>query len=60
MSGTLTILISLLLILTIVPIVSPSTGADMADMLRAIVGPMPVAVLESFSFHLQDMYNQVR
>jgi hypothetical protein len=59
-SGILKILISLLVILTVVPIVSPSAGADMADMLRAIVGPGPVAVLESASFQLQDVFNQVR
>jgi hypothetical protein len=56
----LTILISLLFILTVVPIISPSAGADIADMLRAIVGPGPVAVLESISFQLQDKYNQFR
>lgn len=32
----------------------------MADVLRAILGPTPVAILESFSFRLQDIYNQVR
>jgi hypothetical protein len=59
-SGILTILVSLLLLLTVVPILSPAAGADMADMLRTIVGPAPVALLESASFQLQDMYNQAR
>jgi hypothetical protein len=59
-SGILTILITLLLLLTVVPIISPSAGADMADILRTVVGPGPVAVLESISFQLQDVYNQVR
>ena len=59
-SGILMILVSLLLLLTVVPIVSPSAGADMADTLRTIVGPGPVAVLESVSFKLQDVFNQVR
>ena len=56
----LTILGSLLIILTVVPVVSPSAGADVADMLRAVVGPGPVAILESKSFQLQDKFNQIR
>jgi hypothetical protein len=59
-SGVFSFLLALLLILTVVPILSPSAGADMADMLRAVVGPGPVAVLESVSFQLQDIYNQAR
>ena len=59
-SGILTFLLSLLILLTVVPILSPSAGGDMADMLRTIVGPGPVAVLESVSFQLQDLFNQVR
>ncbi len=59
-SGILTFLLALLLILTVVPIVSPSAGADMADTLRTVVGPEPVAMLESVSFRLQDLFNQVR
>ena len=58
--GMLTILGSLLIILTVVPVVSPSAGADVADMLRAVVGPGPVAILESGSFQLQDKFNQIR
>jgi hypothetical protein len=59
-SGILTFLLSLLLLLTVVPIISPSAGADLADMLRAVVGPGPVAIMESVSFQLQDIFNQVR
>lgn len=59
-SGVLTILLSLLFLLAIVPAISPSTGADIADLLRAAVGPAPVAVLESVSFQLQDKLNQFR
>jgi len=59
-SAVLTVLASLLLLLTVVPIISPSTGANLADMLRAAVGPAPVAILESASFFLQDKFNQVR
>jgi Phosphodiester glycosidase len=59
-SGILTILVCLLLLLALVPVLSPATGADMADMLRAVVGPGPVAVLESASFKLQDVFNQAR
>ncbi len=60
LSGTLTILFSLFVLLAIVPAVSPSTGADVADLLRAVVGPGPVALLESASFKLQDQMNQLR
>jgi hypothetical protein len=59
-SGTLTILCSLLILLAVVPVLSPSTGADIADLLRSIVGPAPVATLESISYHLQDAFNQFR
>lgn len=60
LSGTLAILFSLIVLLAIVPAVSPSTGADIADLLRAAVGPAPVALLESVSFQLQDQLNQFR
>ena len=59
-SGILTILVALLLLLTLVPVFSPSTGANMADMLRSVVGPGPVALLESVSYKFQDVFNQVR
>ncbi len=59
-SGTLTIFCALLFLLAIVPVVSPSAGADVADLLRAIVGPAPVAALESVSYRLQDSFNRFR
>jgi hypothetical protein len=46
--------------LVAVPIASPDLGAAMADGLRSIVGPEPVAQLESISYTIQDAVNQVR
>lgn len=46
--------------LVAIPVISPSTGADMADTLRSIVGPEPVAALESISFQIQDVFNRLR
>jgi hypothetical protein len=46
--------------LAIVPAINPSFGAETADVLRVIVGPQPVALLESVSFKLQDQLNQLR
>ena len=46
--------------LAIVPAIYPGVGAETADVLRAIVGPQPVALLESASFKLQDQLNQFR
>jgi Phosphodiester glycosidase len=46
--------------LVIVPAVSPSIGAETADILRSVFGPAPVAVLESISFNFQDQLNQLR
>ena len=46
--------------LAIMPAVNPGLGAETADVLRAIVGPQPVALLESVSFKLQDQLNQLR
>ncbi len=60
LSGILTILCALLILLAIVPVISPSTGADVADLLRSIVGPAPVAALESVSYRFQDAFNQFR
>jgi len=45
-------------ILAIVPAVSPATGAQIADMIRSVAGPQPVAALESVSFRIQDTFNQ--
>jgi hypothetical protein len=46
--------------LAIVPAINPSFGAETADVLRAVVGPQSVALLESVSFKLQDQLNQLR
>ncbi len=46
--------------LVIVPAVSPSIGAETADILRSVFGPAPVAVLESISFNFQDQLNRLR
>ncbi len=48
----------LVAILVIVPAASPATGAEVADLLRAVVGPQPVAALESLSFQMQDKLHQ--
>ena len=49
---------SLIGVIAIVPAVSPSTGAQVADMIRSVVGPQPVANIESVSFWIQDQINQ--
>ena len=43
-----------------VPVVSPATGAAVADGLRSIIGPEAVAEIESFQFRLQDAFNRTR
>lgn len=45
-------------ILVILPAVSPASGAQVADFLRAVVGPQPVADLESVSFRFKDSIYQ--
>lgn len=42
------------LILAVVPTAFPGAGATMADVLRGVVGPQPVAMLESVSARLHD------
>jgi hypothetical protein len=44
--------------LSVIPAVSPSTGAQVADAFRAVLGPQPVANIESVSFWIQDNANQ--
>ncbi len=44
--------------LVIVPAVSPAAGAQIADTIRLVAGPQPVAALESVSFRVQDLFNQ--
>ena len=46
--------------LGIVPAFYPDFSAETADVLRSVVGPQPVALLESISFKLQDQLNQFR
>ncbi|HTP10921.1 MAG TPA: phosphodiester glycosidase family protein [Anaerolineae bacterium] len=46
--------------LVVIPVISPATGAALADDLRAIFGPEFVAQLESVSFRIQDTVNRAR
>ncbi len=46
--------------LVAIPVISPATGAALADDLRAIFGPDFVAQLESASFRVQDTLNRAR
>jgi len=46
--------------LVAIPVLSPATGAALADELRAIFGPEVVAQLESASFRIQDTVNRAR
>ncbi len=46
--------------LVFVPIISPSTGAALADGLREIIGPEATAEIESVAFKLQDIFNRTR
>jgi len=46
--------------LAVVPEVFPNVGADIAERLRTVFGPQPVAMLESISFQLQDKINSFR
>ncbi len=52
-------MVLMLALLAAIPALSPSTGAEMADWLRAVVGPKPVAILESESLAIQDTFNQL-
>ncbi|MGE5376915.1 MAG: phosphodiester glycosidase family protein [Bacteroidota bacterium] len=44
--------------LAILPALSPAMGAQVADALRAVLGPQPVGNMESVSFRMQDAINQ--
>ena len=46
--------------LVVIPAASPATGAEVADMLRGIVGVQPVAQIESISDQLRDDLNRTR
>ena len=52
-------MILMLGLLAAIPVLSPSTGAEMADWLRAILGPKPVAMLEGESLAVQDAFNRL-
>lgn len=56
--GILFFLFSSIFAIAVLPAVSPALGASMADLLREVFGPQPVAMLESFSFRLHDAMNQ--
>ncbi len=49
---------SAFVVLTVVPVVSPSTGAQIADVIRSTAGPQVVASIETISFRVQDAVNQ--
>ncbi len=44
--------------LAILPAISPTMGAQVADGLRAVLGPQPVGDIESVSFRIEDTINQ--
>lgn len=46
--------------IVIIPAASPAVGADVADLLRAVVGVGPVTELESLSNQLRDDLNRLR
>ena len=58
-AGSVTVLmLGILCLLVVVPAVWPITGAQIADVIRAVVGPKPVAMLEGESLAIQDAVNQ--
>ncbi len=57
-AGILALSLVLVAGLAILPAAFPGFGANMADFLRAIFGPQPVAQLESTSFKLHDALNR--
>jgi hypothetical protein len=50
----------MLVMLVGIPVLSPETGAFVADTLRAVAGPTPVAMLESVSSRILDVVNRLR
>lgn len=46
--------------LIIIPAVSPATGAQVADLLRTVIGVQPVSQIESISDSLRDDINRYR
>jgi hypothetical protein len=60
LAGWITVsLIGILSLLAVVPAVWPTMGAQIADAIRAVVGPKPVAVLEGGSLAIQDAINRI-
>jgi hypothetical protein len=57
--GCLGVILIGILAMVVVVCVSPATGARGADLLRNLLGPKPVAVLEAFVFTIQDGIHQV-
>jgi len=45
-------------VVVVLPAVSPASGAQVADLLRSVLGPQPVADIESVSFQIKDAINQ--
>ncbi len=58
--GIVLLLVGLGLGLALVPMAWPQAGGRVADLLRAVLGPRPVATLESASLRLQDILSGVR
>lgn len=46
--------------LAVIPARFPAAGARLANLLRAVVGPGPVARLEGAAYKIQDAYNRLR
>lgn len=57
-SSLIIINIALFIVVVILPALSPTTGAQGADVLRSILGPQAVGDLESVSFRIKDVVNQ--
>lgn len=58
--GLASVCLLLIAALTIIPAASPAAGAQLADLLRAVVGVQPVADLESLSNLVRDDVNRLR
>ena len=56
--GVMLLMAVLFGVVVVVPAVSPAVGAQVADMIRSVAGPQPVAEIESVSFQVQDTVNQ--
>ena len=52
------LLVCLFGLLAAIPALSPTTGEQVADWIRGIVGPRPVALLEEESLSIQDAFNR--